>query len=361
MIGSISDLLNPTALLYFVAVTRDRVPMIGVIVGAMACVVWAIGLAVFQPWVDREVAQRWPLYPVAGTHSYWAREVRWFAVLLAVAALVLIAGGRRRAVGLGVVAGVVWFALDIVLDRVGVAGAAAAVVAGVLAFGTFLGLAAVLRPVPQQHAREWRLPAAIVCVVLAVFVAHQQTRDEMVPLSLAVTELVLGVGFMVVAVMLARGANSGRRGYFAAALVILPGIVAAIVWFRYTYGEVDFMPEPLGFVFVPVVVGMLAVTLLARPRVNLAAAIGLAVLSALVMYVVTLFLIIMAMPVADALTAAAANRPVHGADVDAVESVYAAVAGVVCGCLMGILGRTRLPADHEGQGHDTPSPVAASL
>src|SRR5262245_33391200 len=111
--------------------TRWR-PLVGGGIGAVAAVVWAVSLAIYQPfmeptwtWTDPTTGQVWP--PVAGNNTYWPREIRHLAILLAAAALILACAAGRRAV---LIAGSLtfgWLVVDLWLDRVDVAGPTTAV------------------------------------------------------------------------------------------------------------------------------------------------------------------------------------------------------------------------------------------
>ena len=87
----------------------------GLFVASAAAVVWAYGMTVLEPltepgspWHDESV----------GNNTYWAREIRWGAILAAVAALIVVVdGNRRRSAYLGGGA-VAWLGVDLLVDRV---------------------------------------------------------------------------------------------------------------------------------------------------------------------------------------------------------------------------------------------------
>jgi membrane protein YqaA with SNARE-associated domain len=92
-----------------------------------ATVFWAIGLAVLQRLSE-------PVGPdaYAENNTYWVRDLRFMAVIVVVLGLLLASGGARAGVKPILALGVAWIAADVVLDRVGVAGAVTAVVLAVV-------------------------------------------------------------------------------------------------------------------------------------------------------------------------------------------------------------------------------------
>jgi hypothetical protein len=86
----------------------------GLLLASAAAVVWAYGMTVLEPlnepgspWHDESV----------GNNTYWAREIRWCAILAAVAALIVVVdGNRRRSAYLGAGA-VAWLGVDLLADR----------------------------------------------------------------------------------------------------------------------------------------------------------------------------------------------------------------------------------------------------
>ncbi|HEX5594506.1 MAG TPA: hypothetical protein VFX61_00560 [Micromonosporaceae bacterium] len=87
-------------------------------------VLWAVGLAVLQPGAEpvKPWHEEW-----ASNNSYWVRDIRWMAIIVALAGLILAFRGDRLRSRLAVLAVVAWLAADLWLDRIDVAGRAAAV------------------------------------------------------------------------------------------------------------------------------------------------------------------------------------------------------------------------------------------
>jgi hypothetical protein len=297
--------------------------VLGGSLGLIACALWAVGLAIYQPRVDRERLAWYPDHFIAQNSSYWARELRLSAILLAVAALVIVAGWHRRMIGLAVA----WIAADLLLDRLGVAGETAALICGGAAFAGWLVIAFLL---PKVARREY--PAAVVCVALAVAAAHLQTPDQQVPPAVAVSGAILTAAFTMAALLLAHLAHPARPGLLAALMVFAP-MMAGIVWWRYLNGEVTTTPQLFLLIIAPATLLLLAVTYLtrrsARPMILIGVPIG-----AFVMSVATIVMVVLGAPIAELLTAASGNAPVHAADTDAVIALYALVGGVLTALFM---------------------------
>ncbi|AEV83863.1 hypothetical protein ACWT_2578 [Actinoplanes sp. SE50] len=74
---------------------------------------WAYGIAVLQPLTEPD--SRW--WEMAQNSSYWARDLRWGAIVASCLALIVLAGGARwptRGVAAG---GVGWIVVDLLMDR----------------------------------------------------------------------------------------------------------------------------------------------------------------------------------------------------------------------------------------------------
>jgi hypothetical protein len=80
------------------------------VAAAGAAVLWAIGLVVWQPSSE-------PTDVVGENSTYWARELRWYAIAAMVLAVVVCARGQRRATGYALLGGLAWLVADIGLDR----------------------------------------------------------------------------------------------------------------------------------------------------------------------------------------------------------------------------------------------------
>jgi hypothetical protein len=133
----------------------------GMLAGIAAVEIWAVSAALHQPfmepdgfWADLTTGQ---LHPnLASNNIYWPREIRHFAILLAVGGAILIGRATAHGAAVGAVAVAGWLGIDLWLDRSDVAGrtaviwsAVCAVVAGVLALGVLAVTTPWVEPVVQ--------------------------------------------------------------------------------------------------------------------------------------------------------------------------------------------------------------------
>lgn len=153
-------------------------PVAGLLAALSGAVAWAVGLTVAQPL--SEPAKPW-LGGVTTNNMYWARDLRWAAVVVVLVALVLsVRGDRRLSIGFAAVA-VGWLAVDTWLDRVDVHGPAAKpwTIAAACAAVVGLWLAAQLRT--RTPSRAPLLVAALVAGAVAPMVAITWSPDEIDP------------------------------------------------------------------------------------------------------------------------------------------------------------------------------------
>ncbi|MEV1145777.1 hypothetical protein, partial [Micromonospora sp. NPDC049799] len=87
----------------------------GLTLAVVAAALWAVGMTVLQPLT--EPIGPWPetLPPI---DTYWARDLRFAAIVAAVLGLVLAGRGDRRWSAPAVVLGGLWAAADVAVDRV---------------------------------------------------------------------------------------------------------------------------------------------------------------------------------------------------------------------------------------------------
>ncbi len=83
---------------------------------------WAVGLTLLQPLT--EPGKPWQ-DATAQNNTYWARDVRWSAMILVTLSLILIFNGHRKLSWYALGGGIVWAGTDVALDRLDVAGQAA--------------------------------------------------------------------------------------------------------------------------------------------------------------------------------------------------------------------------------------------
>lgn len=296
-------------------------------------VVWASNLTLVQgltepaePWHDE-----W-----ASNNTYWARDLRWMALVAVVAGLVLaLRGDRRRSAGAGLaVLGLI--GVDLVLDRLDLAGRPGA--------GWLSAAACALILVAWLFARRGAAPdrvplilAASVAAATAPLAAGIESPTDTEP---ALTPLALVTGCLLVAVAVACAVaaapdRSPARLAAAGALAVVGGGAVALQRIAEP-GQPGLLLLLLGGFLLA---GVAAVICPWRRGTTTASAV------LVVGYPVLLLLTIMVtgfmVPVASVFTAAAGNPPVNAADTDLLLTLVGVLPGLVLGGLLAVVSRTR--------------------
>jgi hypothetical protein len=224
--------------------------VVGAILGAVGCVVWAVGLAVYQQlmepsgsWVDPNNGHSYA--HLAENNTYWPREVRHLAILLALGAVVAIGRASKRAFIVASVLGVVWLGADTWLDRIDIDGRPAArwlmVAAGIAVATAALvawrgpawekgragaaGAAAVLALMSMGITSPWREP-------LTAPWREPLTASDQIAINNAITvmDMVLACGLLVVAVTIVAPAITTARSW----LLVLAGTASTLAGVLYS-------------------------------------------------------------------------------------------------------------------------------
>ncbi|MFC7548108.1 hypothetical protein [Plantactinospora sp. GCM10030261] len=328
-------------------------PIVGAAAAVLAAAFWAVGLTELQalteplgPWSER----------LASNNTYWARDLRFMAIVAALAGVVLGTGGDRRVATLAAPAATVWVVVDLVLDRLDVDGTATTV--GLASGAALVMLAAI------GTAHRWPAGStpAVLIVVAAVTAATAPvamaiesptyTEPELTPAAVAVAGLlaVLAIGCAVAA------APERRRIRWAAA-GLLTGAAAAGIALGRTQPPGGRL---LGMLLLAIVllVGVLVLTRPAadgRPDLRRLALLGVASLG----YPILLHVLVIAMAVTSAgagFTRLAGNPAINAADSDVLLSLAGVGTGLVYGLLLvGLSGR---PAGSVGVRSTDPAPSA---
>jgi hypothetical protein len=323
---------------------------------AVAAAVWAVGVTVWQPLSE-------PAHFADATgenNTYWARELRWGALVAVVLLLVVIVRGDRRATRGVLLGGVAWLAIDIQLDRIDPAsGTVALALAAVVAALAGCAAAGAVTAVPRPRVL---LTVAAVAAVMSSLTTATESPTDVEP------ELNLGsaiVGSLLAAVAVAaavRAAGSVSRTRAVAGLAAGVGAAAGPCLLRARY------PQPadgrLYGVLLFTALLLLAVVVLAGPRPRAARQwlrYPVALLTGAVTFPLMLFpLIVMsvALPAGRVFTALAGNPPIHGADEDVVKVLLAVPIGWALGRLLWnpAFGRRLFPRVPR-PGAPTPVPV----
>jgi hypothetical protein len=291
---------------------------VATVAGVAAALFWAVSLAIYQPrmeptgfFTDPTTGEPYP--NLASNNTYWPRDIRQLAILLAVAAVILIGRARRPAVIAGLVLGGVWFAADLWLDRVDVAGNATA---GWLAAGGVLGFAAaaaigVRLAAGPSSALAARLVATAAAVLAAVTLIVQTPWDEPVTdaaqvrteNALTLLEVILVLAWAAVAVGLVSLATA-RVGRAALTIAVAVGAAVALIAFA-----------PLDFYrfFAVAIVGALGIAAADLPWGRL---FGVLAVLAIAAFPGLFAFYFGGMIVGQAMTSIAANPAVNAADTD---------------------------------------------
>lgn len=303
--------------------------ILGLVCASAGAVCWAIGLAVLQP--GTEPAKPWHDM-IAGNNMYWARDLRWMALVTVLVALVTVARGNpvRSGVVVGGMAG--WLALDLYLDRIDVAGPTAA-------FRLAMGACAVLavavgalawRVRPTRADRRILTFAAILVAAVAPLAGSLESTTDTEP-GLTPSAFVVGAILALVALGagLAAAPTLSRYRLLAVLGAVVPAGVGLVLLRLIAPG--DRFPMLVAFA------GLLFATvtmLRRRPPESVSGGVfgflGLAVSASVAYAVLTIIVTLFGtIALAQAATAYVGNPPM----VD--EDVLLSAAGVIVGLIFG--------------------------
>ncbi|MFG2045066.1 hypothetical protein [Dactylosporangium sp. NPDC048998] len=321
--------------------------------GVIAAVIWALSLAIYQPfmqpngfWTDPQTGESFP--DLAGNNTYWPRDVRQMAILLALAGVILIVDGRVRGVITGAVGTVVWLIADVWLDRIDVSGHAAAAwlgVGGVLGFFATAVVGARLstgRPAGPAAAKHLAAGTAAVLAVTSTLITtpwdEPVTRPDFVRVedALLVIKSGLVVMFAVIAVSLVARRLTATRAGLVGVFVVVAALAAWPSSGSASYGSL---------LVAPVAVSLALAAARDVPLARLVAVAGACFMTLLLSLLILYF---GGTAAGRALTFLAHNPPVNGADTD----LSIALAGLALGLLLALAGygATRSAYGHAGAG-----------
>ncbi|MEW2430314.1 hypothetical protein AB0877_20100 [Micromonospora sp. NPDC047644] len=320
---------------------------LGLLLCAAAVALWAYGMTTWQPLTE-------PLGPwserLPGNNAYWARDLRFMAIMAVPLGLVLAGRGQVRWSGPAVVLGGCWIAADVAVDRADLIGVGATVRLAVAGYAVLGVVAALLlwweRAVPPvgepdtQAARERgatpatdrRVLTGAACVagVLTLVAAGMESPTDREPElhQGAVATAALLVALAVAAALAAAPARTRARVGLAAGLTVVA--LLGVGWVRATAPGTRLVPEAvLGAVL------LTGVTLLAwdwpggRPiwRHHALAAL-IALVGPVVFLVATAIPMMILLPIGATFTALAGNSPINAADSDLLVSLVGLLAGL---------------------------------
>ncbi|WP_229070280.1 hypothetical protein [Actinoplanes sp. DH11] len=317
---------------------RDRARTVPVVAGrlvllllaAAAAVLWAVGVTELQPLSE-------PAGPDAfgENNTYWARELRWGALLALVVTLIVLGrGGRWASLG-ALIAGGAWLATDIWLDRAGFTSGTTAFFIGAAVVALICGGAVI--PIPARAATPAEpsndhpgrpaspvpgpgvtFAAALVAAVAAgVVTATESPTDVETGLNLGSA----AAGSLLALVAVAGAAATGRPR--ARAALVTAVLAGAVPWLVRLVQPMPSGGRWLGILAFTVLL-VVAVVALAGARHDIASHAarygGVAILAATLMPV-TFMILTVAGTVTQAgapWTALAGNPAIHDADSDIV-------------------------------------------
>ncbi|MEW1584370.1 hypothetical protein AB0283_02820, partial [Micromonospora vinacea] len=165
---------------------------VGLLLSAAAVLLWAYGMTTWQPLTE-------PFGPwsehLPGNNAYWARDLRFLAIMAVPLGLVLAGRGQVRWSGPAVVLGGCWIAADVAVDRAdpigvdatvllaGTGCAVLAVVAAILLWWERAALPARERATPPTPATDRRVLTGAACVagVLTLVAAGMESPTDREP------------------------------------------------------------------------------------------------------------------------------------------------------------------------------------
>jgi len=218
--------------------------IVGWTVGVVGSLLWAVSLAIYQRRMEPSGFWRDPadggLHPNLGSNNtYWPRDVRELAILLAVAGLIAVGRSSVRAVIVAATLGVAWFGADIWLDRIDIDGSSAMVLlAGAGCAAVTVAAVAVGRGSPSERISYLAASTAVVLASVPLSITNPWNEpltepDEIrINHAIKIMDAVLSVALLAVAVALvARMMRTARSRWLvpAGALVAAMGFVLLIV------------------------------------------------------------------------------------------------------------------------------------
>ncbi|SIR05670.1 hypothetical protein [Micromonospora avicenniae] len=308
----------------------------GLLLAAVAAVLWAVNMTVLQPLT--EPVGPWP-EALPGNNTYWARDLRFAAIVAVVLGLVLAGRGDSWWARPAVLLGGVWIAADLAVDRadptgagptVLLAAAGCAVVAAFAALCVRLGRSAARPGAYRRTLTGAACVAGALTLVTAGIESPTDREPELHPAAFGTATLLL---LLAVSCALAAAPAPSRARSWLAVAVGVAGVLG-VLFVRATSPGSGLLHFPLlGAVL------FTGVTVLAwnwpagRPdwgRHGLAALAGLIGPTAMLIFVM---LISMWLRIGAPLNALAGNTPINSADSDVLYSF----AGVLVGLGMALL------------------------
>ncbi|WP_250035157.1 hypothetical protein [Paractinoplanes maris] len=284
---------------------------IAVLVGWAGAWLWAYGTAVLQPLCEPGS----PFWEGAENNSYWARDVRW-AAILAVSA-VLAAVSRRSWL---IAVAVPWLAADIVLDRIDPGRPAllpATLIAGVVV--TAVAIPAALRR-PGRPVALWIPLACLFTAGSIVALESPSDAEPQLALSRLAAYVVCAIA-TVVCVLASLTPSTLQRRW-----PVVAGLAVGVTLFG--------LPLPPLVTFGLMALGAATVVLLRKPWAGARRAAGVAALHVVGLIAVGFVLLFALLQAGQPFTALAGNEPVNAADSDLTLVIWSVAVAVIWAALV---------------------------
>ncbi|MCO8269869.1 hypothetical protein M1L60_04590 [Actinoplanes sp. TRM 88003] len=283
---------------------------IAALVGWAGAWLWAYGLAVLQPLCEPGS----PFWESAENNSYWARDVRWSAIL-AVSA-VLAAVSRRSWL---VAVALPWLAADIVLDRIDPGRPAllpATLIAGVLV--TAVAIPAALRP-PRRPLALWIPLACLFTASTVVTLESPSDAEPQLALSRLAAYVVCAIATIVCVLAALKPSVLERRW------PVVAGFAVAVALFGLA---------PPWVTFGLMALGAATIVLLREPWPGPRRAAGVVALHVAGLIAAGFVLLLTLLQAGRPFTALAGNEPVNAADSDPTLLIWSVTLAVVWAALV---------------------------
>jgi hypothetical protein len=317
--------------------------------GVAAAVVWAVSLAIYQPFMeptgfftDPNTGQAYQ--NLGGNNTYWPRDIRQIAILLAFAAAILIAGTARRAIVTAAAGTVVWLGADLVLDRFDVAGGVTAAVLAVAGAAWFTGVA--LAAGRGRTETPLRYGVATAAGVLGAMVLLLQTpwdepvtQPDQVRAENALT--LFQVGLIAIAFLVAIGLIGPTQQPWRVAALVAAGAAGTTLAAKWPYQGWGM----LGLFAVAVAATVMPLAARGTRPARLA---SLGAAAAAVAFPAVMIMFIPSTLLGSAMTAVAGSPAINSADTDLSTALLGLGAAVLAALLSYLFGRdTALASDRE--------------
>ncbi|MFE9688981.1 hypothetical protein [Micromonospora sp. NPDC005806] len=311
--------------------------IVGALSGVTGVAIWALATAIYQPlmqpdgfWTDSSTGQAFP--EVGSNNTYWPRDIRQLAILLAFGGVILICRANVRGIVAGAIAMIGWLGVDIWLDRIDVAGGSTATwlaVAGIAVFSTTAVVAARVSAGQGGPPLARHLSAAVTAVLATATMVVTTPWDEpvtnpdqiQVENGLSMLKAGLVAMFIATAIGLVAVQLTAVRTRRVATFVVVAALAAWLA--TASHGPL----LPVGLIGMPVAV---TIAVAAAREVPLIRLLPIAIACCVALLPAMIILYIAGSALGSAMTSLADNPPINAADTD----LSIAFTGLVLGLLL---------------------------